>query len=267
MSTTTPTVRPRREPFLRMRAVVSATALAAATLLATAPAAQAESQEATSSQLKWGFKSSWRTYVNTFGGSATASDGATKDSASPTAPYTWTGNGGSYDPEADAGELDFSGKVVFTVPSHSIWNITIANPTVVLDGDGTGSLVADVSYATGGTSAEPENSGSQTDVAIADVTAVDPTVDGSDYTFTNLAATLTEDGSEAFGGFYEVGEELDALTFTATLEGEEDPTDPEEPTDPPADPVADLLASTTDTVNTTLVSLLALVGGLFAGPM
>ena len=265
MSPTTPTARSRREPLLRLRTVVSATALAAATLVATAPAAQAESQDVTSSQLKWGFKSSWRTYVSMFGGTATASDGATKDSASPTASYTWSGDGGSYDPETGAGALDFSGKVVFTVPSHSIWNITVANPTVVLDGDGTGSLVADVSYATGGTSDAPENSGSQTEVAIADVAAVDPTVNGSDYTFTNLAATLTEDGAEAFGGFYEVGEALDALTFTATLQADE-PIDPE-PTDPPkpADPVADLVTSTTETVNTTLVSLLTLIGGLGLG--
>jgi hypothetical protein len=265
MSSTTPAAQPRRAPLLRLRTVIGATALAAAALVATTPAAQAESQEATSSQLKWGFKSSWRTYVSTFGGTATASDGATKDSASPTAPYTWSGNGGSYDPETGAGALDFSGKVVFAVPSHSIWNITVANPTVVLDGDGTGSLVADVSYATGGTASAPENSGSQTNVAIADVTAVDPTVNGTDYTFTNLDATLTDDGAEAFGGFYEVGEKLDPLTFTATLEGEDDPTDPEEPTEPPANPIADLVKSTTDTVNPTLVSLLTLVRGLFIG--
>lgn len=203
----------------RLVAVLSATALVlgATSLVAGAPSASAAPQTVGSSTLDWGVKASFRNYiVNISHGSITASGGATQ-SGGATGSFSWAGAGGSYDPVAKTGALDYSGTVVFRAEEHTIWDITIANPSVVLDGDATGTLVADVSYRTGGTEAAPENVSSLQDVSFGTVAVGTPTLNGSTYTFANQAVTLTAAGASAFNGFYSAGTELDPLTATATL--------------------------------------------------
>jgi hypothetical protein len=193
-------------------AVLGALALA---LLATPPASAAP-EPIGSSELHWGVKSSFRSYITGIAaGTITASDGAVKEGSGAAAPYLWSGDGGSYDPAANAGTIRFNGTVKFSAPAHTIWHITLSDPTVVLDGDSTAVLQADVSYSTGGTQAAPEAQGSATDVAFADLNVGAPSGTGT-YTFSNVGATLTAAGSEAFGGFYAAGTALDPLTFTVS---------------------------------------------------
>lgn len=193
-------------------AVLGALAL---TVLAAAPASAAP-QPIGSSELHWGIKSGFRSYITGIAaGTITASDGAAKEGSGAAAPYLWSGDGGSYDPEANAGTIRFNGTVKFSAPAHTIWHITISDPVVVLDGDSSATLLADVSYATGGTEASPEDQGSATDVAFADLT-VGPRSGSGPYTFSDVGAALTAAGSEAFGGFYAVGTVLDPLTFTVS---------------------------------------------------
>ena len=200
----------------RLSAILtSALMVALGASLSMAPAAQAAPQTISSSSLHWGIKSSFRSYISTFG-TITASDGATKDTSSASSPYTWSGAGGSYDPVTKVGHLDFAGKVVFSAPAHTIWNITIANPSIVFDGSSTGKIVADVAYSTGGTEANPATSGSDADVDFATFSVAAPTLSGSTYTFTEPAPALTEDGATGFGGFYTAGTALDAFTADYT---------------------------------------------------
>ncbi|MCZ4497736.1 MAG: Ig family protein [Marmoricola sp.] len=187
-------------------------------MLVAVPAADAASQTVSSSSLSWGVRTSFRSYIVATGGSITASDGATKDTGASTSPFTWAGAGGSYDPVTRSGSLDYAGKVVFSAPAHTIWNITITNPSVVLDGDATGTLVADVSYATGGTQAAPENIGTSSEVAIGTVSVGTPSVTGATSAYVNQAVTLTQAGSESFAGFYAAGDAMDPLTATATVQ-------------------------------------------------
>lgn len=193
-------------------AVLGALALA----LLAAPPASAAPEPIGSSELHWGVKSSFRSYVTGIAaGTITASDGAVKEGSGAAAPYLWSGDGGNYDPDASAGTIRFNGTVKFSAPAHTIWHITLSDPTVVLDGDNTATLQADVSYSTGGTQAAPEAQGSATDVAFADLNVGAPSGTGT-YTFSNVGATLTAAGSEAFGGFYDAGTALDPLNFTVS---------------------------------------------------
>lgn len=206
-----------RHTSLRVAGVVISALMALlASALVWAPAAQAAPVAIDSSSLHWGIKSSWRSYITNIAlGTATASDGATKDTNSGSSPYTWEGAGGTYDTATQTGHLDFSGKVVFSAPAHTIWNITIANPSIVFDGSSTGTIVADVSYSTGGTSSAPADQGSDTDVEFGTFTASAPTVDGSALSFTGPAGALTAAGAAGFGGFYEAGAPIDGFTATA----------------------------------------------------
>jgi hypothetical protein len=212
---TTRSVRKRETGRLRRRLAGSVLmALAAAVLVA--PAASAAPEPIGSSELHWGIKSGFRSYITGIAaGTITASDGAAKEGSGASAPYLWSGDGGSYDPAANAGTIPFNGTVKFSAPAHTIWNITIEDPTVVLDGDGTAILRADVTYATGGTASAPAEQGSVSDVAFADLAVAAPSGTGT-YTFSNVAATLTAAGSEAFGGFYAAGTALDPLTFSVS---------------------------------------------------
>ena len=140
MSTTSPRRARRR---VALGGALVATALASIT--ASAPAAAAAHADRVAAW-HWGVKQSFRTYiVNIVGGTITPSDGATFEGLGTTAPYRWSGNGGTYDPAANAGTVDFAGKVVFSAPADTIWHITLAHPTVVLDGDSSAVLMADVS--------------------------------------------------------------------------------------------------------------------------
>jgi hypothetical protein len=192
--------------------------LALSMAVLTAPSATAASAPIGSSELHWGIKSGFRSYITSIAaGTITASDGATKEGSGAAAPYLWSGDGGNYDAAANAGTVRFNGTVKFSAPAHTIWEITISDPTVVLDGDNTAVLQADVRYATGGTASAPADQGSVSDVAFADLAVGTPAGTGT-HTFSNVAATLTAAGSEAFGGFYAAGTALDPLTFTISAE-------------------------------------------------
>lgn len=203
-------------PWRQRLAGVVGLMAAFAVLALPAPSASAAPQPIGSSELHWGIKSSFRSYITGIAlGSITASDGAVKEGTSASSPYLWSGDAGSYDPVANTGTIRFNGTVTFRSTAHTIWNITISDPEVVLDGDSSAVLRADVAYATGGTEAAPEVSGSAQDIDFADLTVGAPTGSGP-YTFTNVPATLTAAGSEGFGGFYEAGTAIDPLTFTVS---------------------------------------------------
>ena len=106
---TTRSVRKRETGRLRRRLAGSVLmALAAAVLVA--PAASAAPEPIGSSELHWGIKSGFRSYITDIAaGTITASDGAAKEGSGASAPYLWSGDGGSYDPAANAGTIKMPG--------------------------------------------------------------------------------------------------------------------------------------------------------------
>ncbi|WP_433792602.1 HtaA domain-containing protein [Actinoplanes sp. CA-252034] len=205
----------------------SAIALGASTALTGVTPAFAASVDVAGGSLDWGFKASFRAYVGAGNGNPpiATSNGASRNADGT---FDFPATGGTYDAAAGTATVSYGGTVVFSYPLH-MFEITVSNPTLVVDGDGTGSLRADVDLvANNGTT---ESHLDQTEVATLVTTA--PTVTDGDVSFNALAATLTASGASAFAGFYQPGTALDPVTATASDSSEPtDPTDPMDPTDP-----------------------------------
>lgn len=217
-----PLIGPRRAALW-----ASAITLGAAAVLVGGTPALAAPVNVAGGSLDWGFKASFRAYVSTGNGNPpiATSGGATRNADGT---FDFPATGGTYDAAAGTATVTYGGTVVFSYPAH-FFEITLANPSVVVDGDGTGSLLADVDLvANGGTT---EQHLDQAEIATLATTA--PTVTGADITFNGLAATLTATGASAFAGFYPAGTALDPVTASASAAADpEDPEDPEDPTDP-----------------------------------
>lgn len=204
-----------------------ATALgAAAALFGTAPA-MAASADVADGHLDWGFKASFRAYVSTGNGNPpiAASNGATINSDGT---FDFVAKSGTYDASAGTASVKYGGTIVFSYPLHG-FKITLADPTVKVNGDGTGSLLADVDLAVTGSATQELD---QAEVATLVTSA--PAVANGAVTFSNLAATLTAAGAGAFAGFYTAGTALDPVTASASAsEGTTTPTEPgTDPTEP-----------------------------------
>ncbi|MEV6350734.1 HtaA domain-containing protein [Actinoplanes sp. NPDC051851] len=220
-----------------------AIAVGAATALFGLTPAQAASVTVAGGSLDWGFKASFRTYVSYGNGNPpiAVSDGATKNTDGT---FDFPATGGTYDAAAGTASVNYGGTVVFSYPAHG-FEITLANPTLIVDGDGQGSLKADVDLVA--TGAEEQHL-DQAEIATVATTA--PTVTDGAVTFSALASTLTAEGASAFAGFYTAGTALDPVTATASTSATttpEEPTDPEDPADPEEPATGDTSAAQTIT--------------------
>ncbi|GAB7036417.1 MULTISPECIES: HtaA domain-containing protein [Catenuloplanes] len=200
----------------------SALTIGAAAVLTVASPASAAPADVAGGKLDWGFKASFRNYVKSGNGNPPigASNGASIDTDGT---FDFPATGGTFDAAAGTATVNYGGTVVFSYPAH-FFTITIANPTVVVDTDGTGTLFADVDLT-----GMAEQHLDQAEVATLAVT--NPAVDGGTITWTNLAATLTDTGASAFNGFYAGGTQLDPLTASASS-STTTPEEPEEPGNP-----------------------------------
>jgi large repetitive protein len=179
--------------------------------IAPAAAGAADLCAVESADLTWGFKETFRSYISgaIANGEWTVADGATYETPS----FGWSDGSGAIDPAAGAGELSFAGSITFT--GHGgILNTTVANPVIVITDADTAVLRLDVSGTT-----QQGDEVSQTGVEFVELDLAAATVDTSDdgtVTIANAPATLTEEGSAAFGT-YEAGEAFDPVTLTFTV--------------------------------------------------
>lgn len=189
-------------------------ALAATALLVLAPAAAASAAptpapgcDVTSAELTWGFKESFRAYIDgsIANGQWTVADGASYD----TPLFGFVADTGRIDPRATLGRLDFTGSVRFT--GHGgILDTRIANPALVFDGSDTALLLLDV---TGPTMDGDHVSATATPFVQVDLDGQNLTpVDGV-ITISDAATTLTAEGAIAFPN-YEPLTAFDPVTVT-----------------------------------------------------
>lgn len=192
-------------------AVPAAVPAASATAAAAAPVATASVCTVTDAELVWGFKESFRAYID---GAIANGEWSTAGNASYDTPlFTWSGGAGDSDGDG-ALTVRFSGAVRFT--GHGgILDTTVENPRIVIDGD-TALLLLDVH---GTTQAGDTVDESAVEFAELDLAAADRTRDGDALTVVGIPAVLTEAGAAAFGT-YDAGETLDPITLTATVDGE-----------------------------------------------
>jgi hypothetical protein len=157
--------------------------------------------------LSWGFKESFRAYIDgdIANGEWTTADGATYD----TPAFGWSGGTGRYDPATGQGYISFTGSVHFT-GHDGLLDTTIADPFIRLDTGGSGVLLLDVSGPTmDGTQID------QQDVEFAAIPSLQ--VVGGDAVRTIDAGTaLTPDGAVAFPN-YEAGTAFDPVAISMTV--------------------------------------------------
>lgn len=185
---------------------VAALALAPSTSAVASPA-QAPGCDVESGELTWGFKESFRAYIDgsIANGEWTVAAGATYDTPS----FGFPAGSGRIDPRDPNGSVAFTGSVRFT--GHGgILDTTIANPVLVMRPDGTGILLLDVS---GPTMEGDEVSVTEAEFLDVDLTGQDLTpVDGV-ITIDAAPTALTADGEIAFPN-YPAGEAFDPVSAT-----------------------------------------------------
>lgn len=183
--------------------------------------------------LDWGFKESFRAYID---GSIANGEWTTADGATYATPlFSWANGSGGYDAGSGDADLAFTGSVTFT--GHGgVLNTTIANPRIVIDGE-RAVLLLDV---WGTTQAGEAISSQGVEFVSLDLAAGEVGGGGDLVAFSGIPAVLTDAGAAAFGT-YEAGTEFDPVDLRINV----DPacvtaasTD-EEPTGVEPEPVAD----------------------------
>jgi hypothetical protein len=184
--------------------IAIAVALAAASfvVMGAAPASAESGCEVTDATLTWGFKESFRAYID---GDIANGEWTTAGGASYATPsFGWSGGTGSYDPATGTGSVEFTGSVRFT-GHDGLLDTSIADPVIRFDG-GSGVLLLDVSG--------PTMDGTPTDLEGVEFVAL-PTVEvagGGAVRTVDAATQLTADGATAFPN-YAAGEAFDPISL------------------------------------------------------
>jgi len=174
---------------------------------------------ATDAQLQWGFKESFRTYIEGIAKGGWELTDVTYEYPQ----FVWAAGTGSLDIEARTGLVTYGGSIRFTGHDGAL-DTTLANARLELAGD-VGYLVFDITGTTQDGAAVAAEGVRFAEFALGDLEIVD-----GQLVLDALPATLTDAGSAAFGT-YAAGEELDPVSATipvdaacgATAVAEEEP--------------------------------------------
>ncbi|MFF9894406.1 HtaA domain-containing protein [Streptomyces longispororuber] len=196
-------------------AVVAALAGLAGALLPAATA-RADAREVQGGRLDWGIRSSFQSYVTgpVARGSWSLEGGAATVGGSQ---FRFHSAKGSYDPASGAFRAAFSGGVHFTghrTGSAYQLDLTVSRPTVVVSG-GSGMLYADMVSKEKGTG--KLTSARQVPLASLDLSGIAMKGGTGPIALTNIPATLTARGAEAFAGYYPAGTKLDPVSLSTDL--------------------------------------------------
>ncbi|MEU6951349.1 HtaA domain-containing protein [Streptomyces sp. NPDC045714] len=228
-----------RRPITLAAAVATAALLGAAFALPAlaadgsseaAPAA-APKLELVDGTLDWGIKETFRKYIAgpIAQGEITVADGAKQ--AAGNGVFTFTDGKGSYDTATHGSDTAFKGSVRFE-GHHGLLDVELSDVKVA-SGRETGTITADFTSKKMDGTVVTKN-----DAPIADLDMTKAKRGGGAggaMVFSDIPATLTADGSEAFAGFYEEGAELDPATLSVKQATKPPTTPPATP--PPTPPV------------------------------
>ena len=225
-------------------AAVGLSGIAATPALANQPAPTAQivseqvpaaaSQSLQDASVDWGVKSSFRRYIT--GPVAGGSQELTGATSNADGSYHFTAAEGTV--EADGSyHVKFTGSNVKYTGHHGVLEVTISDLELVIK-DGQGSLYANISERpyNGNTTPNPPVQHDHTLIGTFDASSLKNeggqlTLAASDATKVKLSAEATS----VFAGFYQAGQELDALAFSAKLVTKQAPA-PEKPADPTPEP-------------------------------
>ncbi|WP_167052452.1 HtaA domain-containing protein [Salinibacterium sp. ZJ77] len=188
-----------------------------------------------SASFEWGFKESFRSYLDSSiaHGSWSTADGAVYE----TPLFRFAGGEGTYDAETASGRIQFPGSINFTA-HEGVLDTTFSNPVFTFIDDETMSLSLDVD---GDTREGEAVSSKGVEFVTLDLSAATVTTDGAVVTIADIPTVLTAAGHEAFGT-YPAGEDFDPITITITTAedcaaaiAEPEATDGAEPAAPVSD--------------------------------
>lgn len=179
-------------------------------------------------ELRWGVRESFRQYVSgPIALGSTSLLGSTGQA--PDGRFVWSSGAGRADTAGSAVDVAFGKGNGVRFRGHRMVNgdaldLAFTNPRVVVTSATTAQLRLDVKGRefAGTESGRAGAAFERSNVHFADLTLRAPSVSGATRTWTDASATLTADGSAAFGGFYDPGAELDPVTFSVTSRGEVD---------------------------------------------
>lgn len=162
----------------------------------------------TGGDLQWGVKESFRSYISgtIANGGWTVADGASYE----TPLFSWSNPVGEVDAVTGEGSVSFTGSVHFA-GHDNVLNLVISNPTIVLNGDGTGQLLLDVTS----NNVQGELVIDEAQVFFSKLEGIDTSDPASGaMSLTDVSAVLTADGAKSFGEFYSSGDEIDPLAIS-----------------------------------------------------
>jgi len=211
--------------FRALTAGLIAAALALGGALIASPASAAPGDVA-GATLDWGVKASFRSYLT----GPIAHGTVTATGVSTATPYVWSSGTGSATggtgTVAYPGTLQFQGhQGVGVDPDQYALDLTFSDVKVKLTGTSTAELILDA-HSRG--LADPTSFVDLDDVVFATLDLAGG-VNGSTaeaVAYTGVPATLTADGSAAFGGFYTAGQALDPVSFSWPVEQADEPGTP-----------------------------------------
>ncbi|MGW0781501.1 HtaA domain-containing protein [Streptomyces sp. NPDC002913] len=209
-----PTKEPTEEPTATPTEKPTTPASPSPSASATTPAA--EQGELVDGTLDWGVKESFRTYVTgpIANGKVETTGGATASGAG----YRFPDATGGFDADEQTLDAEFEGTVRFLGHKEGdayTLDLSLTGLEVRVE-NGAGTLVADVSSK----DRETKKVTKYTDLALADLKLPSGELAAKDgvVTLSAVPATLTADGTKAFGGMYTKGTALDALTVSVALD-------------------------------------------------
>lgn len=195
--------------------------LIAAPTIASAEPAEVEDGIVAGATLDWGVRDSFRRYVV-----GPIPKGRIDLLGNTTGQYHWSGGQGTAALDGSTASVSFGEGNGVHFRGHQsgsaaedpyILDIAFTNPRVVVLSPSTAELRVDVEGREFVNTTTVGELYSMKDAVLAEVELPEPTIAGNVMTWAAAPAVLAEEGSEAFGGFYNAGAELDPVTFSLPI--------------------------------------------------
>lgn len=190
--------------------------------------------------VNWGLKKSFRSYIN--GPFSQGSQKLTGVTTNEDGSYHFTSAEGT----VANGEYSvaFTGSSIHYTAHHGLLEVIISDLSVTIK-DGVGTVRANVQSRPYNGNTTPNDLVETKNMTIGTFNASGLKVEGNTITLPSVdeengtRVKLSEEATGAFAGFYKAGQELDALSFSATVVTKEAPApSPEPSTEPSAEPTA-----------------------------
>ena len=190
--------------------------------------------------VNWGLKKSFRSYIN--GPFSQGSQKLTGVTTNEDGSYHFTSAEGT----VTNGEysVTFTGSSIHYTAHHGLLEVIISDLSVTIK-DGVGTVRANVQSRPYNGNTTPNDLVETKNMTIGTFNASGLKVEGNTITLPSVdeengtRVKLSEEATGAFAGFYKAGQELDALSFSATIVTKEAPApSPEPSTEPSAKPTA-----------------------------